>query len=129
MLEARKMSKEIGSRRWVFPDCELPPPGDSLLKGHESVIVLNLSPKAANLTITLYFTDRDPVTDIRLRVEGERVRCLRLDNPDDLGGFEVPRETQYALKLESDLPVAVQYGRLDTRQTNMAFYATNGFSL
>jgi hypothetical protein len=28
-------------RTWVFPDAELPPPGDSLLTGHESLIVLN----------------------------------------------------------------------------------------
>lgn len=122
------MSKETGSRLWVFPDCELPPAGEWPLKGHESVIVLNLGRAAANLTITLYFTDRDPVTDIRLSVEGERVRCLRLDNPDDLAGFVVPLETQYAMKLESDVPVVVQYGRLDTRQTNMAFYAPNGYS-
>lgn len=117
-----------GSRLWVFPDCELPPAGEWPLKGHESVIVLNLDRDVAHLTFTLYFTDCDPVTDIRLTVEGERVRCLRLDNPDDLGGFVVPRETQYALKLESDVPVIVQYGRLDTRQTNMAFYATTGYN-
>ncbi|MFC5405403.1 sensory rhodopsin transducer [Cohnella soli] len=123
------MSKENGNRLWVFPDCELPPAGDFPLKGHESVIVLNQNREVAHLTITLYFTDRDPVTDIRLTVESERVRCLRLDNPDDLAGFVVPRETQYSLKLESDVPIVVQYGRLDTRQTNMAFYATTGFSL
>lgn len=119
--------ESAGSRLWVFPDCELPPPGDWPLKGHESVIVLNLGCNEANLSVTLYFTDQEPATDIRLTVEGERVRCLRLDNPDDLGGFVVPREIQYALKLESDVPVIVQYGRLDTRQTNMAFYATAGF--
>ncbi|BBH23546.1 hypothetical protein Back11_48910 [Paenibacillus baekrokdamisoli] len=122
------MNKGQGNTLWIFPDCELPPAGDSLLKGHESVIVLNLDPNVANLSITLYFTDREPVKDIRLKVEGERVRCLRLDNPDDLDGFVIPREVQYALKVVSDIPVVVQYGRLDTRQDNMAFYTTMGFS-
>ena len=35
----------------------------------------------------------------------------------------------YAMLLESDVPVIVQYGRLDVRQTNMAFYTTSGYSL
>ncbi|GBG06473.1 hypothetical protein PAT3040_01000 [Paenibacillus agaridevorans] len=122
------MSKGQGHTLWIYPDCELPPAGDSLLKGHESVIVLNLGVNEANISLTLYFTDREPVKDIKVKVGGERVRCLRLDNPDDLEGFIIPRELQYALKVESDTPVVVQYGRLDTRQDNMAFYTTMGFS-
>ncbi|QTH41112.1 hypothetical protein J4772_26675 [Cohnella sp. LGH] len=120
--------KAQGNMQWIFPDCELPPAGDSLLKGHESVIVLNLGNDEANVRFTLYFTDREPVREIEVKVEGERVRCLRLDNPDDMNGYVVPREEQYALKVESDTPVVVQYGRLDTRQDNMAFYTTMGFS-
>lgn len=122
------MNNGKGKTLWIYPDCELPPAGDSLLKGHESVIVLNMNDQPAHLNITLYFTDREPAAGIRISVEADRVRCLRLDNPSDLDGFVVPRETQYALKLESDVPVVVQYGRLDTRQPNMAFYTTMGFA-
>jgi len=122
------MSKGQGHTLWIYPDCELPQAGDSLLKGHESVIVLNLGSKEADISLTLYFTDREPVKGIKVKVGGERVRCLRLDNPEDLEGFIIPRELQYALKVESDTPVVVQYGRLDTRQDNMAFYTTMGFS-
>jgi len=122
------VSKGQGKTLWIYPDCELPPAGDSLLKGHESVIVLNLGSGEANVNLTFYFTDRDPVGNIAIQVGAERVRCLRLDNPDDLNGFVVPREEQYALKVDSDTPVVVQYGRLDTRQDNMAFYTTMGFS-
>ena len=61
-------------------------------------------------------------------VLGERVRCFRVDNPEDMGGFNVPLETQYAIKLESDIPIVAQYGRLDARQTNLAYYTTMGFS-
>lgn len=122
------MGNEQGHTLWIYPDCELPPAGDSLLKGHESVIVLNLGSREAKLHLTFYFTDRDPVSHIEVKVGGERVRCLRLDNPDDLNGYVIPREEQYALKVESDVPVVVQYGRLDTRQDNAAFYTTMGFS-
>ena len=34
---------------------------------------------------------------------------------------------QYAMKVESDVPVIVQYGRLDARQTNLAYYTVMGY--
>jgi len=123
------MSDNNGKRQWVFPDCELPPPGDSLLKGHESIIVLNMNDSDAAIEMKLYFANRAPVSLAPAIVEAERVRCFRLDNPDDMGGYVVPKETQYAVKLISSVPVVVQYGRLDTRQTDMAFYTTMGLSV
>ncbi len=31
----------IGKPNWLIPDCELPPPGEGVLRGHESVIIVN----------------------------------------------------------------------------------------
>jgi len=121
------MSEVNGKKIWYFPDAEMPPPGDSLLKGHESVIILNDNEERALIKITLFFTDRDPIENINVSVEPKRVRCLRTNNLEDFGGVEIPLETQYAIKLESNVPVVAQYGRLDTRQDNMAFYTTMGF--
>ena len=36
--------------------------------------------------------------------------------------------TQYALKVEGSIPVIVQYGRLDSRQTNLAYYTVMGYA-
>ena len=47
---------------------------------------------------------------------------------EDMCGFEVPMETQYAMKLESDGNIVVQYGRLDNTQPNLAFYTTLGYA-
>jgi hypothetical protein len=120
------MKNALGKKVWVFPDTELPPAGDSLLKGHESIIVLNTGRLDATVALTLYFTDRAPESLPPLRVEAERVRCFRMDRASDIG-FTVPLSTQYAVKLVSDQPVVVQYGRLDPRQTNLAFYTTMGY--
>ncbi len=117
-----------GSLVWVFPDLEMPPEGDSLLKGHESVIILNMNDVVANVKISLYFEDKDPILDIPVEVAANRVRCLRTNNADDFAGLNIKRETQYAMKLTSDVPVVAQYGRLDTRQDNMAFYTVMGYS-
>ena len=111
---------ERGKLVWYFPDGELPPAGDEPLKGHESIIVLNDNERAANLNMTLFFTDKDPREDINVTVDPKRVKCIRMDNPDDLGGYRVEKMIQYAIKIVSDIPVVIQYGRLDTRQEKMA---------
>lgn len=116
-----------GKVRWFFPDAELPPPGDADPRGHESIIILNPNPKAVRIRMTLWYTDRGP-DHFEVSVEGERVRCLRTDVLDDMGGHEVMEGQQYAIGLESDGPIIAQYGRLDVRQPNMAFYSTPGYS-
>lgn len=45
-----------------------------------------------------------------------------------MGGHEIPLETQYALTFHSDVPVVAQYGRLDTRKPNLAFYTMPGYA-
>ena len=122
------MTDDNGKTTWIFPDLEMPPAGDFPLTGHESVIVLNCNDRPAHILMSLYFADRDPVEGISAEVGAKRVRCLRTYNPDDFGGVSIPRETQYALKLTSDIPVVVQYGRLDTHDQPMAFYTVMGFS-
>ena len=118
----------VGKYDWIIPDCELPPLGEGALKGHESVIVVNDSERAAKIKVSLYFTDKEPYENIEWTVEPKRVRCFRMNNLQDMCGFEVPLETQYAMKLESTEPVVIQYGRLDNRQTNLAYYTTMAYS-
>ena len=118
----------IGKHEWIIPDCELPPPGEGELKGHESVIIVNDSDKDATIKVKLYFADRESVDTITWHVGKDRVRCFRMNNTDDMCGFVVPLETQYAMKLTSDTAIVVQYGRLDNRQTNLAYYTTMAYS-
>ena len=119
--------KSVGKKYWIIPDCELPPEGEGVLKGHESVIVVNDTNKVATIKVKLFFADKDAFEDIVWTVEPQRVRCFRMNNPSDMSGFVVPLETQYAMKLSSNQPIVVQYGRLDNRQTNLAYYTTLAF--
>ena len=116
-----------GKKDWIIPDCELPPEGEGELKGHESVIVVNDNDEDVVIRVTLFFTD-DPCYDkIEWRVKAKSVRCVRMNNPDDMSGYIVPLETQYAMKLESSGNIVLQYGRLDNRQVNLAYYTTLGY--
>jgi len=117
-----------GKKVWFIPDCELPDEGEGVLKGHESVIVLNTNKTTANINVILYFTNQNKYDTINWVVEGERVKCFRMNNLSDMCGYKVIKNIQYAMKIVSDVPVVIQYGRLDNRQTNLAYYTTLGFS-
>ena len=115
---------EYGKKVWIFPDAELPPVGDNEIPGHESVIITNVTDKTAHVKFTLLYTDREPVS-FWAEVEARRVRCLRSNNADDFCGNTANEGEQYAIMLESDVPVVAQYGRAEPRVVN--FYTTPGY--
>ncbi len=123
------MCKEgLGKKLWIIPDCELPEEGEGIMKGHESVIVVNDNDFDVTIKLTLYYVDKDCDESITWNVGAKRVRCFRMNNVNDMCGVVVPFETQYAMKLESNGNIVVQYGRLDNRQVNLAYYTTLGYA-
>ena len=112
-----------GSRTWFFPDGDIPPPGDAEPYGHESLLMLNPNDDDAEVVLTVYFEDREPVVLPTQTVGARRVRCIRTDQPID--GYRIPLG-QYALRLESTVPLVCQIGRLDVRQPNLAYYTVLG---
>jgi len=119
------MEKE-GKYVWIIPDGDLPPAGKGKLKGHESLIILNTGKKKASLELDVFFEDSPPVTSIGISVPGERVKCFRLDKPLGKKKYKIPFG-QYALRIKSDTPVVIQFGRLDVRQSNLAYYCTMAY--
>ena len=117
-----------GAKTWVFADGWLPKktPSPSGLEAHEALMILNTGTTPANIKLDFYFDSRDPVKDIPVKVPPERVICLRLDHPSEIGGIDIPPMTQYALRVRSDVNVVVQFGRLDTTQNNLAYYINVG---
>ncbi|HZJ68620.1 MAG TPA: sensory rhodopsin transducer [Candidatus Eisenbacteria bacterium] len=120
--------KKYGLKNWFFPDAELPPLGEGAMQGHESIIILNPNKNLATVEIKCYFEYPKKSFIFTAEVEADSVRCLRTNEPEDMGGNEIPLETQYAISLHSDQPIVAQYGRLDNRQTNLAFYTTPGYA-
>ena len=117
-----------GKRNWYFPDAEVPPMGaDAEVYGHESIIILNPNDRDARVAITLYWTDKPPTSGLFADVAAGRVFCVRITARDGLMGVPIPEGEQYSIALASDVPIIAQYGRLDVRQSNMAFYTTNGY--
>lgn len=115
---------DYGKKVWIFPDAELPPEGENEIKGHESIIITNVTDKRAHVKVTLIYTNRDPVS-FEAEVDAMRVRCLRTNKAEDFGAFTASFDEQYAIMLESDVPIVAQYGRAEPRKVN--FYTTPGY--
>lgn len=117
--------KAIGRRVWAIAEGYIPPsstgPEPEMLS-HETVCVLNTATERANLEITVYYSDRDPVGPYRETVPPRRTRHIRLN---DLADPEpVPPGEDYAVVVEADQPVVVQHTRLDSRQAENALLST-----
>ena len=121
------MNDICGKKNWIFCDGELPPAGDHEPFGHESLMLLNVTPEDAEITIDIYFEDREPIKGIRQKLGGERVLCIRLDRPIGEQGYKIPFG-QYALAVHSTVNVVAAFGRLDVRQPNMSYYSVQGYS-
>ncbi len=54
-----------------------------------------------------------------------RVRCFRTNREADFGVHTAEMRRQYAIMVESSVPVVAQYGRAEPRA--VAFYTTPGY--
>ena len=120
---------ERGKKNWVFCDGYLPPHGDNPdFEGHEALMLTNLNDTAAKIELVFLFEDKDPEEGIFLTLDGMRTTCVRLDQPLGEQGLMLGEAVQYTVWVKSDLPICACFGRLDVRQTNMAYYSVEGYS-
>ncbi len=114
----------LGRRVWAFPDGDLPVPGDSEPHGHESLVLLNPNRAAAEVRLTVYFPGRAPSATCGW--QWRRSGCGACGRPVGEEGFRIPYG-QYALLIESQVPIIAQIGRMDVQQANLAYYTVMGF--
>jgi len=118
----------VGRRTWAIAEGYIP--GDSLnddpaFVSHETACFLNAGDHDANVAITVYFADREPVGPYRITVPARRTLHLRFNDLED--PEPLPRDTDFASLIESDRPVVVQHTRLDSRHPNVALLSTVAF--
>jgi hypothetical protein len=119
------MNNKIGHTLWVIPEGYIPPGSHGPapeFTSHEAFCVLNTNEADAHLTVTIYYTDRDPVGPYRLTVVARRTQHFRFNNLND--PEPVPLGTPYSSVIESDIPIIVQHTRLDSRQSENALMTT-----
>jgi hypothetical protein len=96
------------------------------MTSHEAVCLLNTSEQDAHVKITIYFEDRDPIDPYHITLPARRTKHVRFNNLTDPA--PIPRGTDYASTIESDVPIVVQHTRLDSRQDANALLSTIAYA-
>jgi hypothetical protein len=123
------METALGKRSWVIPEGYIPGkstgPGPDFIS-HETACILNAGEKEANIDLTIFYSDRDPVGPYKIKVPAKRTLHLRFN---DLQAPEaIPKDTDYSSVFLSDVPVVIQHTRLDSRQAENALLTTMAYS-
>lgn len=108
-----------GHRTWYIPDGYIPERSSGELLSHESICVLNCGDHDARVWITVYFEDREPMERMEAIVPAKRTKHIRTDSLR-CGERRIPAGVPYAIEVESDVPIIVQYSRLDATQAENA---------
>jgi hypothetical protein len=119
----------IGRRRWAIAEGYIPSGSaftERALISHETACILNAGDRDAQVAITIFFADREPVGPYRVTVGARRTLHLRFNDLAD--PKPVPRDTDYASVFESDVPIIVQRTRLDSRRAELALLSTTAYS-
>jgi hypothetical protein len=126
---SRSMSEAPGRTRWVIAEGYIPEGSHGpapAMTSHETACILNAGDRDAHVTITVFFADRDPAGPFRVTVPARRTNHLRFNDLHD--PEPIPRGTDYASLIESDVPIVVQHTRLDSRQAENALMTTMAFA-
>ena len=119
----------IGSKCWAVAEGYIPGASvssDPALISHEAACILNAGDEDAQLSITIFFENREPVGPYRVTVGARRTRHLRYNDLRD--PETIPRDTPFASLIVSSEPVVVQHTRLDSRNPNIALLTTIAYS-
>lgn len=117
--------RATGHRTWAIPEGYIPPAStgpEPQMVSHETACLLNTGDEDAHVNVTIFFSDRDPVGPYQVTVPARRTVHQRFNDFED--PEPVPRDTDYAALIESDVPIVVQHSRLDSRQSANALLTT-----
>ncbi|MGH8024424.1 MAG: sensory rhodopsin transducer [Limisphaerales bacterium] len=124
-----KQFTPMGRKRWAIPEGYIPQTShgpEPEMTSHESICVLNLCDQEASLQIWIFYADHEPVGPYRVSVGARRTKHIRFNNLND--PEPIPRGTEYASLIESDVPIVIQHTRLDSRQEANALISTMAFA-
>ena len=118
------MERNFGKKEWIIPDGFMSDTQKGELVSHEAVCVLNLSEITAEIKITVFFEDREPIEGFTATCLPRRTNHIRLDKIIGKNNIKIPHEVPYAVLVESNTPIVCQHSRMDVTQPEMALMTT-----
>jgi hypothetical protein len=116
----------IGAKRWAVSAGQAPSTGtgdEPEFTSRDLLSLLNAGEAMANVRLHVVYASRGEVGPFRLGVAPRRLRRVRIN--DLIFPEAVRLDEPYSLLVRSDVPIVVQFGRLDSRAlANTGFVAT-----
>ena len=91
---------------------------------HETICVVNTYDFPVRVRLTLYFEDRDKVPGYELEIAPERAKHIRMDELMDEASAAIPHDMPYAVLVECEQELPVQYTRVDDARPGIALMTT-----
>ncbi|MBD1937028.1 sensory rhodopsin transducer [Microcoleus sp. FACHB-68] len=123
------MTQLIGHTYWAIAEGYIPGSSNGTepdFTSHETACFLNSSDRDAQVEIRIFFSDKEPTGPYKVTVPARRTLHLRFNDLSD--PEPIPRDTDYACIIESDVPIVVQHTRLDSRQAENALLSTIAYA-
>lgn len=123
-------SAALGRTRWAIAEGYIPGWSNGPepeLQSHETCCILNTGHADAQISLMLYFEDRDPQGPYRFTVPAQRTCHQRFNDLQDPA--PVPRGVGFSCVIDADVPVVVQHTRLDSRQAENSIMTTIAYPL
>lgn len=121
--------KSTGVKRWAIAEGYIPAGShgpEPQFTSHETVCILNTTDNDARVTITIFYSDREPSGPYRVTVPARRTKHVRFNDLTD--PEPIPLATDFASLIESNVPIVVQHTRLDSRQAENALLSTIAYA-
>ena len=122
------LEASTGRRRWAIAEGflagdETRPAGspvtdehpDETRSKHETLFLLNAGDEPAHVTLSIYFSDRDPLGPFTYVVDARRTTQVDLATIE-----EIPRDLDFASLVESNKPIVVLATRRRTAEPDAA---------
>lgn len=113
-----------GKKTWVIPDGFMSDTAKGNYVSHEAICVLNLCESDAEIKLTVFFEDKEPLCGFIAVCKSKRSNHIRLDKITNDKGEKIPKETPYSVLVESNVEIVAQHSRKDVSQAEMTLMST-----
>ncbi|MDX0968632.1 sensory rhodopsin transducer [Sinorhizobium medicae] len=119
----------IGKRRWTIAGGHIPLGSNGMepeFTSRDEIAVLNCSDSPARLRIQIHYADRPVVGPYDVEIAARRVRRIRFN--DLIFPEALPLDVDFGAVIEADVPVVVQFTRLDSGTGSRNTIATAAYA-
>jgi hypothetical protein len=112
-------------KEWIIPGGRIPfrsTGKEPEMLSKDILSVLNTNDTDAEIKIDIYFEDREPARNYRIKVKAERIRKIRFN--DLMDPEPIYLEQGYSVHIVSSVPIIVQFTRQDTGGNALAIMGT-----